>query len=72
MKKNKMGHQWKRAENALKAYLTLSVNCSNGHVVNVHKSHPNYYVAKLYNPWEKTWAMCYLAYISTYQRNGRT
>ena len=64
MKKNKMGRQWKRA---LKAYLAWSVNYSSGYVVNAHKSHPNYYVAKLYNPWEKTWEMGYLAYISTYQ-----
>lgn len=68
MKKNKKGRQWKRAEDALRAHLAWSVNCSNGYVVNTHKSHPNYFVAKLYDPWEKTWDNCYLAYISVYQK----
>lgn len=67
MKKNKRGRQWKRAEDALRAFLAWNNDTfSNGYVVNAHKSHPNYFIVRLYNPRKKIWHVGYLAYISTY------
>ena len=59
---------FKRANDALKKlHCITGSDYSHGYVVGVSKRHPNYFIAMLYNKYEKKWQRVACGYISTYR-----
>lgn len=58
---------YKRAEDALKkVHLAPYSDYSKGYIIGVSKKHPNYFIAMLWNKWDKEWQKVFCSYISTY------
>jgi len=59
---------FKRAEDALKKiHLKPNSDYSKGYVIGVSKKHPNYFMAMLWDKWDKEWHKVACSYISIYR-----
>lgn len=59
------GTVWKRAEDSLKKiHIGKNREYTKGYVLYASKSKPNYFVAKLYNKYDKCWETVSCAYLS--------